>query len=260
MAAKKKKKYILKRSKQMRKQARKQARKKSLRKSRKEKLASLRKGRISGGSKNRKNPGRRKVSGTPDWYDKLPETAKVCNCRGCGALLLAPNQGIEIKNVTLPEVAGKIDGKPYCTGCLEVRQSGVGGVSGGLPSPLDREGDYEGGYGSIAKRFLEEDIDDAGDRRRNPSWYNPSFFKQVFQPHLCAELEESISKYNRAVNTAKNNLERVDAGVHIGRIVGEADRVGRAIALLQKNLREVKKVVQEAKYEARKATFDLPED
>lgn len=107
----------------------------------------------------RRNSARNKKK-DPDWFEKLPADAKVCNCATCGALLLAPGQNIKMKNITLPEVAGRVRDKPYCEGCLEVAQSGVGGVSGGRVGPNDED---SGGYGSIARRLIE-----GNDRRFNP--------------------------------------------------------------------------------------------
>lgn len=73
----------------------------------------------------------------------LPLDVRVANCAGCGCLVLSVRElrrlgrdhGIQGR------LAGRIHGRPYCHGCLEVSPAGVSGLAGGMatdhgsPSP-----------------------------------------------------------------------------------------------------------------------------
>ena len=83
---------------------------------------------------------------------------KFCNCAGCGKKLLGKNmEGLreflskDFKEMA--EIGGRIDGRPYCNGCLAIPSSGVSGICGGASGPPDED---IGSYRTIAKRYLED--------------------------------------------------------------------------------------------------------
>lgn len=53
----------------------------------------------------------------PSWWDELPPTLRVCNCAGCGALMTATN----VRHPGLPEVACRVDDRPWCRPCMDAR-------------------------------------------------------------------------------------------------------------------------------------------
>lgn len=67
-----------------------------------------------------------------------PEDVKVCNCAECKCDLLAAGQALLLDSLTkaqrdeLPQctVYGHINGRPYCTRCLEATHCGNGSRGG----------------------------------------------------------------------------------------------------------------------------------
>ena len=68
----------------------------------------------------------------------LPD-AIVVNCGGC-RVLLAVDRDLARAHA-MPHVSGRINGRAYCRGCLDVSGAGVSGLAGGMatdfgsPSP-----------------------------------------------------------------------------------------------------------------------------
>lgn len=93
-----------------------------------------------------------------------------------------------------------------------------------------------------------------------PSWYNPDYFKPVTTWALTNSLQTKIELYNNAIREAQLKSDRVDGGIYIARIVSAADEVVAELKRFQNSLRDIKRTVQEAKHEARKAVLDIPEE
>lgn len=73
---------------------------------------------------------------------KLPDDLRVVNCAGCDAMLAVDRaQADALRCKHLPTIAGRMHGRPYCAGCLDVGGAGVSGLAGGMatdhgsPSP-----------------------------------------------------------------------------------------------------------------------------
>ncbi len=74
----------------------------------------------------------------------LPPDAKVCNCAGCGVLLLGMsmmpwlNESMDSGSQTaLPRIVSEVvGGRPYCSGCLWPRPK----LKTGTPSRLEDDG------------------------------------------------------------------------------------------------------------------------
>ena len=63
----------------------------------------------------------------------LPPATKVCNCCQCKCLLLGTHEAAWWNELDArerrkwpPMVAGRLDGRPYCAGCLKGKRRGVG--------------------------------------------------------------------------------------------------------------------------------------
>ena len=73
--------------------------------------------------------------------DRLPPDLIVVDCSGCSKVLRVDPKNKYKGQAVPPRVAGRINGKPFCTGCLDVSGAGVSGLAGGMatdfgtPSP-----------------------------------------------------------------------------------------------------------------------------
>lgn len=72
---------------------------------------------------------------------KLPDDLVVVDCAGCKALLSSEKQPRRVASTSIGKVAGRIKGRPFCAGCLNIPGAGVSGLAGGMagdfgsPSP-----------------------------------------------------------------------------------------------------------------------------
>ncbi|KKN85912.1 hypothetical protein LCGC14_0273240 [marine sediment metagenome] len=73
--------------------------------------------------------------------NRLPPEMVVVNCAGCRTVLRVDPQN-KWKGEAVPQrVRGRIKGKPFCSGCLDVSGAGISGLAGGMatdfgtPSP-----------------------------------------------------------------------------------------------------------------------------
>jgi hypothetical protein len=76
-------------------------------------------------------------------------TARYVTCAGCGKPALGRDSqreilrhglGDQIKDQRLE--GGRIKGRPYCMPCLEVDESKISGISGGIAGPRDVSGEH----------------------------------------------------------------------------------------------------------------------
>lgn len=66
---------------------------------------------------------------------ELPEDAVVVNCGGCRVLLAVDRELARWHG--MPHVAGRIDGRAYCAGCLKISGAGVSGLVGGMATDMN---------------------------------------------------------------------------------------------------------------------------